>query len=59
MNSAHGISTSQAPREFLPKCEHAEQEKELVYEANIHLLSFDIKVQKYHKSIFIWYIASR
>lgn len=53
MNSAHGISTSQAPREFLPKCEHAEQEKELVYNANIHLLSFDIKVPKYHKFIFI------
>lgn len=51
MNSAHGISTSQARREFLPRYEHAEQEKELVYEANIHLLSFDVKVPKYHESI--------
>ena len=41
----HDTRTSQIPRDFLHKQENTEQEKELVFLANINFILFDIAVQ--------------
>ena len=42
---AHDTSTSQISRDFLHKRENTEQEKELVFLANINFILFDIVIQ--------------